>query len=597
MPGYAKFFCGLILIVSLAGCGGNSSPGGLDERLSPSVAPGFFPGTSATVPKSPASGTERKGTAFDAFIESPTNKEKVAISVFEPTTMIGGQKYPLLINSHGWAGSRTKAESKQIFQTYLDAGYGVITFDQRGWGESGGTIRGMDPDFDGPNMVAVLDWAEGNLDWLAYGLGPDGGDSQNLVLGSFGGSYGGMFQMLLYNIDPKKRLDAMQIQIAPNSIKDSIFPSGVPKTIWRTGLLATSLQGGRPDPLLIDTLSSNRLNVERQEFLDYHGHAFYCESLPVSTNGGVGTVPRRTIGNNYPIDVVILQGARDTLFDLTQGIKNYECFKKYGGDVRFLSMQAGHNTIPVVPDPGTTLYNPLYTDGAPTELPLLPPGLLPFTLQIPGNQNDSRCGTIDVNGPRLQVKFFDEHLKGLTDSAFEIPKTPCLSISSGDAVLVQAIKSVRTGGLKETPIPATVIPSGLLLDTPIAIDLGIVGESGTTVIGGVPHVELQIQSLLPMPIPPTLFVGLGQSRLGVPGVWDLVNNQVKPITGTGPINLDLVAVTARLAKGERLALLVFGMQNQFADSILGGALPQPVQIRGKAFIPVLKPDEFSEIKS
>lgn len=586
-----KNLTGAVLVAVLTyGCGGAENSTSQAALASPNdVAPSFFPGTSADVPQSPSGGVPRLGQSFDAFIQSPASGEKVAISVFEPTTVVGGQKYPLLVNSHGWNQSRVKAADKNLFKTFLDAGYGVITFDQRGWGESGGTIRAMDPDADGPNMLAVLDWAEANLDWLAYGVGPEGADATNLILGSFGGSYGGMYQMLMYNIDPKRRLDAMQIQIAPNNLPQSIFPGGVPKTIWKEGLFATALTG-RIDPYMANLFLSSTLSAEQDEFLRYHSNAYFCESLSVKTNGGPGTSPRFGQRDKYPIDVVISQGVRDTLFDLTQGIKNYECFKKLGGDVRFLSMQNGHNNIPIVPDTGNTLYFPPYAGGTPTTLPIVPIGF-----PIPGNQNDSRCGPIDISSYEPQRAFFDEHLKGMEGAAQSIPKQPCLSIASGDSVLVGTFKSRATGNTAIRQIPPTTIPAGLALNVPVAIELGIVGGDQTTVIGGIPHAELLIKSLLPglsNASKPTVFLGLGQSRLGVPGVWDLINNQLTPVRGTGQFNIDLVAVTARLAKGEKLALLVYGLQDQFAESPLGNSLPQPISIEGKVGVPVLGAGEF-----
>lgn len=567
------------------GCGGDSDQI-RPSAASTSISPSLFPGTFASVPQSPPPGQSRPGQAFDLFIESPDNKEKVPITVFEPSTIVGGEKYPLLIHSHGWGGARVNASNKNFFKTFLDKGYGVVTFDQRGWAEAGGTVRAMDPDADGPNMLAVLDWAESNLDWLAYGIGPNGRNSDNLVLGSFGESYGGMYQMLMYSIDPKKRLDAMQITAAPNNLLQSIYPGGISKSIMRNVLLATS-SSGRVDPYLRGLFLSSVLNKEQEEFLLYHSHAYFCETLSIKSNGGIDTKPRFGHRDRYPVNVVIAQGVRDPLFDLTQGIKNYECFKKAGGDVRLFSAQYGHNVTPVAPDLGNFLYFPLYTQGASFPLPV--GGV---SLPLIGNQTDPRCGTANILSTEMQASFFDEHLKGIPNAAASIPKNPCLSIASGDSVLVESIKSRSAGGLTERSIAKTVVPAGIPIDTPIAIDLGVVGSDETTVLGGIPHVELLINSVLANVEDPTLFLGLGQSRLGIPGVWDLMNNQLTPIRGTGQISTELVAVTGRLKKGERLALLVFGLHNQFAESVFESTLPKPVTIEGKVFIPLLKQGEF-----
>jgi hypothetical protein len=58
----------------------------------------------------------------------------------------------MVLRSHGWGGSRTT--SLNAFRGYLDAGMAVLSFDQRGFGQSGGTApragprlrgRGRDP--------------------------------------------------------------------------------------------------------------------------------------------------------------------------------------------------------------------------------------------------------------------------------------------------------------------------------------------------------------------------------------------------------------------------------------------------------------------
>src|SRR3546814_19316275 len=65
-----------------------------------------------------------------------------------------------------------------------DAGYYVISIDERGFGESSGTVRVMDPEYEGQDLIAVLDWAE-NLEGLRRR------NNGAMMVGSYGGSYGG----------------------------------------------------------------------------------------------------------------------------------------------------------------------------------------------------------------------------------------------------------------------------------------------------------------------------------------------------------------------------------------------------------------------
>ena len=54
------------------------------------------------------------------------------------------------LHSHGWGGSRTTDPA--AFATLLDAGYGVLSFDQRGFGESGGHAYVENPAVEGKDV-------------------------------------------------------------------------------------------------------------------------------------------------------------------------------------------------------------------------------------------------------------------------------------------------------------------------------------------------------------------------------------------------------------------------------------------------------------
>ena len=61
----------------------------------------------------------------------------------------------MILHSHGWGGSRTTDPA--AFQQWLDARYAVLSFDQRGFGESGGTAQVENPDVEGHDVRALVD--------------------------------------------------------------------------------------------------------------------------------------------------------------------------------------------------------------------------------------------------------------------------------------------------------------------------------------------------------------------------------------------------------------------------------------------------------
>jgi ABC-2 type transport system ATP-binding protein len=527
-------------------------------------APADFPGVANSVPASPTTGQSRPGIAFSVYIQAAGTGDKVAFTVFEPSTLEGGKTYPLVLQASGFGLSRETPSTIANVKPLIDAGYGVISFDHRGHGESGGVARNMDPDYEGKDVLAVLDWAEAKLDWLKYR--PSGGDPHNLVLGSIGGSYGGMYQYMLHNIDPKHRLDAMVPSVAPNDLTYSNFPGGVPKASYLS-IRRPAGTGPSIDPYASSSsaasLMANKMVDGYADYLYYHSNQYFCADRRVATNGGPDTAPEHPPRKGPKVNALLFQGMRDTLFNFNEAYANYQCLRSEGGDVRLLSYQNGHNDVYVVPDPGEA-YLPQ------------------------GNVLDHRCGSLPI---KTAIRaFFDRYLKDDTGGADSVPTKPCLSIAKDDAVLVNQVMTLQSGGATAVDVPATNVIAGMGLDQPVAIDLGIAGAQGSSVVAGIPHVQLKVHAAPDSIAEPILFVGLGQKHNAAPDAWDLIDNQVLPLRGTGAFDVDLVGVAARLAAGEKLALLVYGRQSLFVAPNRAN-VPDPaivpVTISGKVWVPLL----------
>jgi ABC-2 type transport system ATP-binding protein len=566
------------LVLNLGACGSSSAPANV-ESTPASVA--YYPGTTNAVPASPAAGQSRAGGYYNVFLKGEGTGDEVAITVFEPATMVGGQKYPLVLQSHGYAGSRQKQTPVQAGGSTLSpgnidkliaAGYGAISISERGSDESSGTIRSMDPDYEGKDLLTVLDWAEAHLDWLAYGPSADGSDAHNLIVGSVGGSYGGMFQYLILAIDPKHRLDAIVPQIAPFDLTYSLFPNNTLKAGWGTVLFGAGNTAGNgtdrahTDPFIINffenALSTNVVSPEGRDFFYYHSNAYFCNGVPVATNGGAGTTPQRSPLHPGRINAMIFQGFRDTLFTFNNAYNNYLCLRQGGGDVRLLSYQSGHNTLQVVPDPGQAF-------------------------QPAGDAMDSNCGNVNIDDATLA--FFNQHLKGMAGAADSVPTQPCLSLTMGDAVLVGPVTTGHAG--MAVDIPTTTVVAGGPLDVAVPVPLGVTAGAGGDVIGGIPRLEVDVEPVnAATPGEPIIFVGIGQMRASMPGVYDLIDNQITPLRGAGVHNVDLAGIAERLAAGDSLALLIYGEHDQYhaTGSInAGNPTVMPVTVAGKLWVPML----------
>ena len=91
---------------------------------------------------------------------------------------------------------------------------------------------------------------------------------------------------------------------------------------------------------------------------------------------------------------------------------------------------------------------------------------------------------------------------------------------------------------------------------------------------------------------PIIYIGLGIKHTSNPAVWDLVDNNVLPVRGTGYFDLDMIGGGARLQPGDQLAFLVYGAQDQYgANGNVSVPSPAvvPVIVTGKVFIPDIGP--------
>jgi ABC-2 type transport system ATP-binding protein len=562
--GFVLAASAVVLAIALGSCKVGES-----ARETAASSPADFPGVTNTVPASPAAGQSRPGTAYSIYIQVAGTGDKVAFTVFEPSTLEGGKTYPLVLQASGFGLSRETAATIANVKPLIEAAYGVISFDHRGHGESSGAVRNMDPDYEGKDVLAVLDWAEAKLDWLQYR--PSGDDPHNLVLGSIGGSYGGMYQYMLHNIDPKHRLDAMVAWVAPNDLTYSNFPGGVAKAAYMS-VRTTPAKGPLVDPYSANTsaasLQANKMLDGYADYLYYHSNQYFCADRRVATNGGPGTAPEHAPRRGPTVNALLFQGMRDTLFNFSEGYANFQCLRQEGGDVRLLSYQSGHNAAHLVPDPGEA-YLPQ------------------------GNVYDGRCGSLHLT--TAIGAFFAQYLKGVPGAADVVPTKPCLSIAKDDAVLVNQVMTMQTGGATAVKVPATKVIAGASLDVPVAVDLGITGAQGSSVVAGIPHLRLTVQAAPDSAGEPILFVGLGQQHKAAPEVWDLIDNQVLPLRGTGTFDVDLVGVAARLAAGEKLALLVYGRESLFvapSSAHVPDPAMVPVTVSGKVWVPLLPPGSF-----
>ncbi|HCS28892.1 MAG TPA: hypothetical protein DIW43_15645, partial [Spongiibacteraceae bacterium] len=584
-------------------------------------------------------GTKLDGADSYQVVLNSASGVPVSFQVLEPTSFdcadTANGAHPLVLHGHGFGGSR----STSGFNDLRDAGFTVISIDQRGFGQSGGTVRVMDPDFEGLDLIQILDWAERNLDYLAWrnenanafierpanATSVAGGD--NLVVGTIGSSYGGGFQTLLHAVDEKDRIDAMVPDITWHDLRYSLNPGDVLKTAWdlllvaggEAGSYAPGLSAGESplarglDPYIKETLlrgaSTNEFPRTALEWFRYHSPTYWCELnsqsvRPYTTNDSplnnnlldAQENPGSNTRSGQPaVDVMLTQGMRDTLFNFNDAWWNYQCMKQRGGDVRLLTHQSGHILQGFVPAPG------------------------PFKFQEEGGTGN--CG--NINRSTATLDWLNEKLKGQPAGASlnGTDGSLCLSLSDNDAVLIPEDNFLATrfgqsgiGNAAYTMdnLALSSVPNGALAQqlynagqTFSVLPLVQVDDPNGVILAGIPLAQLTVST--PQAVNdaacgvgtvPTLrtgcdsisYVALGVKRAGS-DEWLLVDDQIMPVRGLGEHPaVELVGIAERLNQGDQLALLVYGYHPQYLASFSRDATIQAVNLQGSIQLPLYAAD-------
>ncbi|MGJ8668262.1 MAG: CocE/NonD family hydrolase [Oceanococcus sp.] len=599
IPITAALIAGLALSACNSDSGGNSAANPSAPTSSIERTPLDYGGDESVA--SCGAGTDAAGgRAYHVVIPSRVDGENISFELHEPNSIDCNSKHALILQGHGYAGSRTTGVG--AFEQYTASGFAVISIDQRGSPDSGGTVRVMDPDFEGEDLVAIVDWAEQYLDWLKYRDG-------NLLLGSIGGSYGGMYQYLLLNKDPDRRLDAIVPEIAPHDLTYSLNPGGVIKSYWALVLAAagdSQTQFGQ-DELIRATLVEGAVTGDfppaTLPFFSYHSMSYFCDNpldlqttdrgdtsayifdplfqlLPLTSGGefGVFTPSPRAVPK---VDALLWQGPRDDLFNMNEAWRNYQCLERAGGDVRLLTYSSGHHLLS--PNVG-----------------LVEMGLASQSLPL-----ESVCGPINKDAAALA--WFNDKLLGLgnADDTITTGQDICFALGIGDAV---ALPDMTVGGT-EFPVE---LPGGLPVlvtlanPVPMIVPLATAGAGGE-VLAGIPTAQLTVSRgdasldefcveetdpiLRAGTCDTTVFVGLGVIKTGelIPLVPELIEEQVMPVRGIGEHNVEMVGVAERISEGDQIVMLIYGLNDAFVASTSRDALTPTVTVTGTVQVPMQGP--------
>lgn len=503
--------------------------------------------------------------AFDATVRSPVadnatgaSETAIAISVYVPEHR-EGETYPLILHGHGWGGSRIDpTEARGEFDTssffsvvvdrevaaFWDEGYAVVSFDERGFEDSGGAVRVMDPEFETRDAIAILDWAERHLDLARDGSGDP-------VVGTIGGSYGGGFQLLLAALDP--RIDAIAPSVTWHDLTEALAPGGVIKKGFVFGLCVSARIAGRVFDPELDRACRSVAEDPATRFADEVDPAI----VDFLAGHGLAAFEARHEDPSDPfrmraVDALLVQGQRDFLFNLNQAVENFRFLASLGGDVRLLTHQHGH---------------------------ILPGGL---ASQAP--LGATSCGRIDTIA--AMHAWFDAKLRGRPEAIAELPRV-CLSLDDERGVELGDVPRADGSVVAEIPPGTEVGPESSNLPGgagPFFVPLAEPLPGGDRVLAGIPVADLLVE-----PVEggseAVAFVGIGIQSPGEPP--RLVDDQVAPLRAGRHERVELIGVADALAAGDRVGVLLYGRFDQYENGMRTSFAANRYRISGTVALPIL----------
>ncbi|MPZ62326.1 MAG: hypothetical protein GEU93_13735 [Propionibacteriales bacterium] len=283
-------------------------------------------------------------------------------TLFWPAGAGAEDPVPVVMRAHGWAGhgERGLDEASSTTMALLGAGYAVLTWDERGFGYSGGEVHVLKPEFEGRDASVLVDWLATDPDVApmiacetARGVG---GSCPDPVIGMSGGSYGGGIQLLTAAFDGefssttsdgRSRVDAIAPEITWNDLRYSLYDDQVLNLGWGEALYAVGLpaaqaegldpgnpagtQSGGLDPRIhqaqAEGLATGRLSAESVDFFGRSSLAVYGAEHPVR------------------VPSLFVQGSVDTLFDLTEAARNFGHVRERA-PARLIVFCGGHVSCP-----------------------------------------------------------------------------------------------------------------------------------------------------------------------------------------------------------------------------------------------------------
>lgn len=461
-------------------------------------------------------------------VVNPQDRTKIAVTVFKPAGAEAGAKAPVILHSHGWGGSRETEVSGDI-EKFLDAGFGVVSVDQRGHGESGGRANVQDPTKETEDIKAVIDYIAA-LDWARHNQKAGRPIANDPVLGAIGGSYGGGYQTMTaldeIRDEGRTRFDAIAPEITWYDLPESLAPQKVPRTTWDLLLYAA---GARMLPQYVH--EAHAWGATTGQWPDGTLYGEKVQGVPNLDKEFHQHSPVAFVEDGHRIDVpaLVRQGTTDNLFNLNEGLKIFNKALTPGArrESYFVAFNGGH-----------ALPN------------ALPPGS-PSSAELGGGV-DACSG----DWTKLRIAFFrDAFDDGRTGRL--LPTQYNFTDLSGESCI--RTQRFATKSFKVDPLGAGRVASTTGLGAPLSLEVA----KGPMTLTGVPKLSGKVTAA---GLDSRAFFGLAVGSS--PADARVVQNNLMPLRQIKPaveekFAIELPGVAVRIPRDRNLYLTVSSMSDMY----------------------------------
>jgi ABC-2 type transport system ATP-binding protein len=454
---------------------------------------------------------------------------------------------PAILQTHGWGGTRSTAPSGTVARL-LDRGYAILTWDSRGFGDSGGEA--------GPGGPAEVADARALIDYLAGRpeIALDApGDPR---VGWIGVSNAGGVQLNTAAVD--HRIDAIAPEISWGNLVQNLLPNGVPKTAWDELLYvagaATASTGG------LDSPAGTQAGVYSREIHEAHAQILATGELSEHVRAWFAERSTTLHSGSITTPTLLVQGTIDTLFPLEDAFANYANLVAAGTPVKLVTYCSGHTIAGCQYATGTA-------DDAVTGAPVWEDRIVAWM------DRWVRDDPTAVTGPAVEWQAQDGRYHGADHFPLAgTTRTPGVPLTTGPL----AGPGVTGGDGPASGGPAVAQELGVTAARAVVLPPAATARS----ILGVPAVRLTGTAL-----GLTAQVHMELVDLAPDGSRVTVDDQVMPFRFAGRVDqeVSLHGVAWRLEPGHALELELTTGSTQYAPPRTG---PFTVELVARPFLPV-----------